>query len=239
FLMVLQKIQADAEATGKQFTWMNSPADIALMFDKPGCLNYFYNHGLAVPPGMKEIESYRHLREEMENSGRNRLFVKLAYSSSASGVMAYEINPKTGQEQAYTTIELVRAGTEPVLYNSLKIKRYNTHADIKLIIDWICSEGAHVETWIPKERAGENVFDLRAVIIEQKVCHRVLRFSQSPMTNLHLGNRWSIDIFSFIEESTWRKIEELSRNVAALFPGSTYAGLDIVVPAGGKIPRIL
>ncbi|MCP4153667.1 MAG: hypothetical protein GY757_38415 [bacterium] len=239
FTRFLADIQREIEAVGHPFTWMNSPADIAFMFDKPRCWKLFYDNGINVPARLESADSYDRLRESMIRANRHRVFVKLACGSSASGVAAYEINPKKNKEQIHTTVELVRSGGGIQLYNNLKIKRSSDRREIKTIIDWICREGAHVEAWIPKERIDNEVFDLRVVVIGKKACFRVVRMSKSPMTNLHLGNRRGNVEQLKLQESTLEKITGYSEKAAALFPGSLYAGVDIMVPAGGECPVLL
>lgn len=210
---------------------MNHPREIALMFDKRKCHAWLRQNSVSVPDSLEDVKSYEHLREMMKEKHWHRVFVKLAYSSSASGVVAYETNWQ--REQGWTSVEIVGAGKETRLYNSLRVRRYTDAKEIAAIIDAICAEGVHVEQWIPKLGFDGYATDLRVVVIEGQASHTVLRMSKSPLTNLHLGNQRG-DLQAFIErhgEDAWRKVEDECRKTARLFPGSLYAGIDVGLTA--------
>jgi hypothetical protein len=78
---------------------------------------------------------------------------------------------------------MIYRGGYLILYNSLKIRRYQKREDIRAIIDWLCREGAHVEHWLPKAYYKGYVYDLRVVVIAGRARHRVVRLSKTPMTN--------------------------------------------------------
>src|SRR5262249_47626818 len=87
----------------------------------------------------------------------------------------------------------------------------------------------HVERWMPKASFDGGAADLRVVVIGQQPRHIVVRLSRSPLTNLHLGNRRG-DTEAFFEHAgpeVRKKVEDLCRRAAAVFPRSLYAGLDI------------
>ena len=50
------------------------------------------------------IRNYMDLRSSMKSAEMHRVFVKLACGSGASGVVAYQVNPRTGDEIAVTTL---------------------------------------------------------------------------------------------------------------------------------------
>src|SRR5439155_19460211 len=112
---------------------------------------------------------------------------KLACGSSASGVVAFRTG--AGQMQAITTAELERHGGELRLYNSRRIRTYESAADIAPLIDALCRAGVQVEEWVPKASFEGQTFDLRGLVIGGEVCHVVPRLSRQPMTNLHLLNQ--------------------------------------------------
>jgi glutathione synthase/RimK-type ligase-like ATP-grasp enzyme len=206
---------------------MNHPSDIALMFDKPRCHALLHGSGVSVPSSLGEITSYEHLREVMKARHCWRVFIKLAGSSSASGVVAYETNWQ--REQAWTSVELSQNELEICLYNSLKVRRYCETREIATIIDWLCAEGVHVEEWVPKASFNGCTTDLRVVVIDGQPAHTVVRLSKSPLTNLHLGNRRG-DLQNFrqqIGKPAWQRIGQVCRQVAERFPHSLYMGIDI------------
>lgn len=217
--------------------WFNHPDDIVTMFDKPLTKANNPVHALPLLP---EFDCYENLLVYAKQQQHPRFFIKLNYSSSASGVMAFECNPKTGKAQAKTTIELVRKGTDCYFYNSLKIKQYSDHKNLADIIDFLFQQGAYIEPWIAKAKDDNCVFDLRVLAIEGKRHHSIARLSKSPITNLHLGNqRRAVDELA-ISEKKWQEIDQLVADVMQKFSSSLYSGLDILLPRDeNKSPILL
>jgi hypothetical protein len=164
----------------------------------------------------------------------NRVFIKLANGSSASGVIALETNGK--YLQAHTSVELVRAEQGFKLYNSLKIRRYRNLRDISDIVDAICREGAHIEKWMPKAGWQGHCCDMRIVTIAGEAQHAVLRLSKSPMTNLHLGNRRGnlSKFLVYLGEDRWTKAKKICQRAASVFPQSLHTGVDLLFSPGFK-----
>ncbi len=121
---------------------MNPPEDIAVMFDKPACHAHLEANGIPVPTAIAGVSCYEELLVRMVETGTERVFVKLAHGSSASGVVAFQQNGD--QQVAITSAELVRNG-KLRLYNSLKIRLYTSLRDIAALIDTLCLEQVHVE----------------------------------------------------------------------------------------------
>ena len=243
FSAFLRKMQTTFEHLWQaniHFTVMNAPLNILTMFDKRRCHQLCQDNNILVPPSLCcAIDSYDKLREVMIHTGQRRVFVKLAYSSSATGIVAYEIDSQGIREQAYTSVELVYRQKQPIFYNSIKIKRYRNHTDIKTIIDWLCREGVHVEQWLPKAHYQGYVYDLRIVIIAGQARHRVVRLSKTPLTNLHLGNARLNASELQLTNKLWQRIETIAVRSATLFSKSLYAGLDIILPLRSQTPMIL
>ena len=105
---------------------MNSPAEIALMFDKPACHRRLSESGVPVPECLGTVGSFDELREAMRAGGCARVFVKLAHGSSASGVVAYQTDGV--RHRASTTVEVVRRGGQTLLYNSRRIRTHRRRA---------------------------------------------------------------------------------------------------------------
>lgn len=242
FSVFLRQMQTDFEnlrQAGTDFTVMNPPLNILTMFDKPNCHQLCQDNNLPVPPSFNSISSYEQLREIMIQTGQRRVFVKLAYGSSASGVVAYEIDGRGEREQAHTSVELSYRQGHPILYNSLKIRCYTKHHEIKAIIDWLCHEGVHVEHWLPKAHHNGKVYDLRVVVITGRARHSVVRLSHTPMTNLHLGNARSTVNELQLSEQILQNIKNTAERGAALFADNLYVSLDIMLPLRRQTPVIL
>jgi len=206
------------------------------MFDKPLCKKLLQPHTLASYP---VFDCYDAFFSFIERQPVKRFFIKLNTASSASGVLAYEYNRRTGQENAYSTVEVVHGGGEDRFYNSLKIKKYTARASIRKILDFLFGEGALIERWIPKAKHTDKSYDLRVMSIAGRRCYAVARLSRSPMTNLHLGNqRCGTDALN-LTSTVWEKIDILVEQTMQHFPRSLYAGLDVLIPRDGQDPVLL
>jgi hypothetical protein len=164
----------------------------------------------------------------MAEIGWRRVFVKLRYGSSASGVVALECS--RGRVQAATSVELVRQTGQVKLFNSLRVRRYQDERDVATIVDELGRHELHVERWLPKAGFQGRTCDLRIVVIAGRVRHKVLRTSRGPLTNLHLANRRG-DVAAFLDavpsehrEAAWNSCAA----VAAAFPRNLYIGIDLL-----------
>jgi hypothetical protein len=205
------------------------PADVEMLFDKERCQELFGAAGIPVPPGLGLVRSFDELRRRMRQAGCRAAFVKLAHGSSASGVVAYRAGGP--RQEAITTVEMVRAGGELKLYNSRLIRHYRQPAEVARLIDTLAREGVRAEEWLPKATLDGHVLDLRVLVIAGRARHAVVRMSQGPMTNLHLGNRRG-DLSAVRErmgDQAWRAALRTCERAAALFPGSLQVGVDLLV----------
>ena len=233
-LVELDRIGADQ---GLRF--MNAPRDIAVMFDKTECQRRLAHAGLPVPRYLGEVASYDGLRAKMRAQSLSRVFVKLRTSSSASGVVALRYG--SGRVSAATTVEMAESDSGVKLYNSLQVRDYTNERDVAQLINTLCSSDVHVEEWLPKAGWHGKTFDLRVMVIAGSVRHRVMRCSQGPITNLHLGNARG-NIAEFLTNVEPRKLEaawEDCRRVADLFPQSRYFGIDLMFTPGLRKHYIL
>ncbi len=152
---------------------MSAPADVARMFDKPQCQADLANADLPTPRSLGIVRSYEELTDRMQQAGLCRVFVKLAHGSSASGVVAYEM--RSPRHQATTTVEMIRTGGAPALFNSRRIRVYREQREIALLIDALCRHRAHAEQWLPKAGMDGRAFDLRILVIAGQSRHSVMR----------------------------------------------------------------
>jgi glutathione synthase/RimK-type ligase-like ATP-grasp enzyme len=212
--------------------WMNSPAEIALMFDKIACHQALGSRGAPVAPSLGAVGSFDELVERMKERNRRRVFVKLAYGSSASGVVAYQTDGR--RHQATTTVETARQNGELRLYNSRRIRVYRDWREIAELIDALCRHRVHVEQWLPKAGFDNRTFDLRVVVIAGRACHTVARLSRSPMTNLHLLNERGDEeaVREKVGRAAWNAAMRNCELAMECFPGSLYAGIDLLFTPG-------
>lgn len=210
----------------------NHPEDIVTMFDKVQCQRLLANHNIPIPRSLNQyasILSYEHLLEQMDAQDCQRVFVKLAHGSSASGVVAYE--RRGSAERAITTVERVAEQGEVRFYNSRKIRQYSDPDEIVDIINFLLNESAQVEAWMPKARLEGREFDARVVAISGKARQVVLRVGNSPMTNLHLGNdRCEVSALpKALSPESWNEMLHTCERAAACFPRSFYCGIDLLI----------
>ena len=216
----------------------NHPAAIRLLFDKPGCHQFLAASGVSVAPSLPPIHSYEELREAMKSAGWSRVFVKLAWGSSSSGVVAF--STVGGRPLAITSLELVRRRGEARFYNNLTLSRYHNESDLRAIFDFLGREGVHVEQWLPKATQGGRNYDLRVVTFAGKACHTVVRTSLSPLTNLHLGNRrGDLSLVRQAAGERWSIVTDLCEQAAKAVPGALYVGWDVLVTPGFRRAVIL
>jgi hypothetical protein len=208
------------------------PLEVAAMFDKTATCRLLSEHGVAVPEYLGSPCSYDDLMAMMSAADCRRVFLKLRYSSSASGTVALEVAPKAAH--AWSSVELCRRDGEIALYNSLRVRRYSSLEEIRTIINELCRSSVHVERWIPKASLDRHSFDIRIVTIGMVPQHRVLRLSRSPLTNLHLGNRRGSP--DSLPDQLWQEVEMIATRSALCFPRTSHCGIDVLVPtqAGGK-----
>jgi hypothetical protein len=237
-------LRMDDQLAPRGVRWMNHPTDIAVLFDKAECQERLAKREIAVPPRLaaetgRDITNYDDLRRQLEQVGWSRVFVKLRYGSSASGVVALAYGK--GKIQATTSVELVRTGGKTQLFNSLAVRRYTDERDVAAIVDALCREHVHIERWIPKAALDARTFDLRVLVIAGQVRHCVVRTSRGPITNLHLGNQRGdlARLMGCWPHAAAEQACSACGATAAAFPGCLYLGIDLAILAGFSRHAIL
>jgi hypothetical protein len=222
-----------------QVTTYNHVEDILAMFNKPKCYRRLESAGIPLPRALFDVESFDDLLERMRALQWNRVFVKLANGSSASGVIALYMHRKT--MRAVTAMEMVGSGARTKFYNNLKLRVYHQPHAIRRAVDFLCRETAHVEQWLPKAHQMGRNFDLRVVAIAGDPSHIVIRTSLSPITNLHLGNRRGDRelLKRVMGPKKWQSLLDMARQAANAFPDTLCVGLDVLLKPGFRNPTIL
>lgn len=224
FCAFLDLVDAQCVVAPKH-TIMNGTNAIRTMFDKYATQQMLQAAHIPVPPFLAPVYSYDELRSQMDKAGMRRVFIKLAHGSSASGAIAYETNGR--QEKITTTIEYDPSWR---LFNSLKVRTIHEPATIRQLINIICGHRVHVEQWVPKGSLDGQRFDVRVLVIGGQAQHSIVRLSNSPFTNLHLGNnRGAIELLiDKIGSERWRRVQSSCEQAAACFPDAFYVGIDLL-----------
>jgi hypothetical protein len=224
----LQHLKAQlAQAPPHHF--LNDTDEVSLLFDKPACQARLARAGIPVPRALPKPTCFEELRANIQAASLDRVFVKLAHGSSASGVVAWNLRRPPGQ--ALTTVELVRCGAEVRLYNSRRIRLYRREGDLVAILDRLCQEGVQVEQWLAKAALPNGWFDLRLLVIGGEARHTVVRLSRSPLTNLHLGNTRA-DLALLLERMSvgaWETARATCVRAARMVPRSLQVGVDLLI----------
>ncbi|MFD3165243.1 STM4014 family protein [Herpetosiphon sp. NSE202] len=221
--------QLDEQLSALNVRLLQHPADIAVMFDKVACHERLDAANVLVPRALPAIGSFEQLQTAMQAQRWQRVFIKLAHGSSASGVVAYRTNGR--QMQAITTVELVQTSAGLQLYNSRNLRTYTHLHEIQPLIDGLARQRIHVEEWVPKARLAGKVYDLRMLVIASKAQHTVVRTSTSPITNLHLLNpRGDLAaVQAQLGAEFWQTVQQQAQAAAACFDRSLYAGVDLLI----------
>ncbi|GII27923.1 STM4014 family protein [Planotetraspora mira] len=219
--------------------------EIAVMFDKRLCHERLRAAGVPVPPALQgQVGSYRELRELMTRDGWPRVFVKPAHGSSASGVIAFQA--LGARVKAVTSAALPDGwgtGTDgpgeagrgrrggASLYNSLRVRTYESETDVAAVVGALAPDGLHVERWFPKASMDGRAFDLRVVVVAGAPTHVVVRVGRTPMTNLHLGGvRGDLGrVRERLGTAGWQGALDVCVRAADCFPGSLAIGVDLMI----------
>ncbi len=217
----------------------NRPSDISLMFDKPKCHLALSAAGVPVPDAIENQPScLDELLSEMTDRKWKRVFVKPAYSSSASGVVAFYFDGTV--MRAVTSVETAYHQRKRRFYNNLAMHAYHERETIAPLLNFLLAEPAQVQQWLPKATLQGRKFDLRIVVINGRARHIVARTSTSPITNLHLGNRRG-DTDHLIRRvgASWQNVLETAQHAAKVVPKSLYVGVDVLLQPRNWSPSVV
>lgn len=218
----------------------NHPADIEMMFDKRRTQAVLVEADVTVPQVVQGIECCEHLLQRMADEQLSRVFVKMAFSSSAAGVLALW-RSRSGDLRAVTPVEIEYVDGTARFYNNLQMQTYTEPEQIAQIIDFILAEGAQIEHWLPKASIRERNFDLRILVVKGKPQHCVVRTSRSPITNLHLGNRRGDldELKRLVGQAKWKAAMSVAEKASSIVSRSLYVGVDLLLKPGYRDPTVL
>ena len=212
-------------------TVTNGTHEIKILFDKIRCHEVFGLAGVKMPIWLGPINNFEHLIGIMDQTVCNRVFIKPAHSSSASGIVAFERNGK--RQIATTTVETVRRQGKTYLYNSRRVRKISDANEIRELVDRLSEHNLFAEKWYPKAGINGKTFDLRVVTVAGQCRNVVVRESLTPFTNLHLLNgRGQLNATrTAMGENLWSDVMRSCRKVASAFPKCLYLGIDVLVGA--------
>ncbi|MDO6525592.1 STM4014 family protein [Motilimonas sp. 1_MG-2023] len=225
---VAHAIEQIADDVNSRLQYLNSPRAILAMADKWECQQYLRQHQVPTPLLFEPINNLPELVQQMRQRRCYQVFVKSRYGSSASGVMALRLNPKTGDLIAKTSLERVVDGVHSHFYNSLKVKTYREPEQIAELLQQIVLQQAYVEAWVPKPQINGRQFDLRILLLNGKAGHYVTRTSLTPMTNLHLGNQRGDILAHHDGERMLQQAFAVAEQAASIFPEAGCIGADVI-----------
>ncbi|MDV6373414.1 STM4014 family protein [Deinococcus arenicola] len=234
FSRVLHQLETDL-VHAPPHTRMQQTDHILTMFDKPATHARLTAAGVPVPEALPEIHSFDELVHAARERGWSRVFVKLAYGSSGSGIVALQWAGT--RVSAVTTVR--REGGR--LFNSKRLIKLEDWAEVQALIDDLAPHRLHVERWLPKASFGGGTVDLRVAVIGGRAQHALVRTSRGPITNLHLGNQRG-DIEALRAElgaERWAEVGRTAEAALNAFPGALYGGVDLLLTPGWKHQAVL
>lgn len=215
--------------------WLQTPIpSIVEMFDKRRTSARFRTEGIPIPEPILGVTSPGDLRTAMDERGYARVFVKLAYASSASGLLV--LRRKNGHESAMTTLADARGG----YFNARQIQRIDDRRAIDKALRFLLREGAQIEEGVTKARLQNRFIDCRVIVIAGRAAFTIVRASSHLVTNLQLGaSRMSLSLLrEKAGEEALSPALATAERAASLF-GAHHAGLDLLFEPHFKGHRIL
>lgn len=206
------------------------------MTDKVACQARLEAAGVPVPPAFAAPATSTALREALGARGWRRAFVKPRWGSSAAGVLAWERGAHG--EQITAPARLVGGR----ILNDKRLARFRSPAELEQLLGPVLGDGAIVQRWVPKattgaqDRSRGGPFDVRVLVVDGEVAHRVARVGRGPITNLHLDavRAPAQALLDALGPRASAAVDDVARAAAAVFPGHHTLGVDVAVDASGR-----
>jgi len=234
FAEVMRGLEAEL-AQAPAHLRMQRTEQVLAMFDKPATHARLSAAGVPVPEALPQVQSCDGLLQAARERGWSRVFVKLAYGSSASGAVALEWSGD--RVQAVTTVRQEGAR----LFNSRRLLRLTSWPEVRALIDRLAPQRLHVERWLPKASFAGRAMDLRVVVVGGRAEQALVRLGRGPITNLHLGNaRGDVGALEAeIGPERWQAVRQTCASALAAFPGALYGGVDLMLTPGWRRLAVL
>jgi len=234
FAETLRGLDAELEQAPPHLR-MQRTEHVLMMFDKPATHARLQAAGVPVPEALPPVSSCEELLSAARGRGWSRVFVKLAYGSSASGAVALAWSGE--RVQATTTVR--QEGGR--LFNSRKLLKLTSWPEVDSLIGALAPQRLHVERWLPKASFAGRAMDLRVVVIGGRADHALVRLGRGPITNLHLGNERG-DMGALraeLRSERWQAVQQTCIATLAAFPGALYGGVDVMLTPGWRRMAVL
>ena len=198
------------------------PLAVAEMFDKNVTAARLQSAGLPCPPSLPAPPTAAELLERLRANAWPTAYVKLAASSSATGIAV--VHPLAPQPFAVTTLIRLPQG-----FHSTRRLREVRGSGLLETLQFILDEVACVQRGIAMAQIDGQNFDVRVIVIRGRVAFTVFRVSPAPMTNLHLGGRrGSSEVCrAAIPRRAWLDALDHCVEAARLYP-CAMVGIDVL-----------
>lgn len=224
------------ELSGKNLHFLNEPEAILDVLDKKKSKELMVSKGIPVTRLLKgTFENIQSLQCAMEEERLFGVFIKPRWGSGAAGILAYRFQPCSGRQVLYTSARLLK----DEIINTRKLRRLEDKEEIGLLLSKVLGMETVVEQWYPKAKTGGRSFDLRVIMQFGKMEYIMGRTSKGPITNLQLNNGAVPAEHLGINGDTYLQIEEVCKRAMKVFPGLSYAGIDVLLTQQEKAPYII
>lgn len=231
--------------------FLNRPSAIMALLDKVQCKETLRRAGLPVtetlaisssqgkegmPADTFLTEDAGQLLAAMQKQGVRQVFIKPVNGSAAAGVLAFRLQKSSGRMALYTC---AMAHPQKGLINTRQLRCFSDQKQIFPILNQILAAGCIVERWHAKSSYQGYSYDLRAVVQGGSCDFLLARLSKGPITNLQLNNRPLPVAMLGLNQRVLHDVTDLCQKAVGLFPGLSYAGIDILLEKGSLKPRII
>jgi hypothetical protein len=218
---LLQSVEALLQQR-PQWRPIATPSAIEHVFDKVAFHASCRELGVRVAPAVAATD-FDSLRHEMERMSVRSVFLKQRTGSSASGIAIYRSHPRP---HVITTM----LGQQDRWFNSRKLQHLTDPRRIRHLVGQLFAWGVHIEAELPKATQEQAFLDLRVVMIANEPEFAVVRRSEHPITNLHLGGQRGDlgELQSRCPAPVWERAMEDCRRVARAY-GGLHLGMDLLL----------
>ena len=226
-------LRLDQALTAANAIALQSPGEIACMYDKWACQFNLAAAGIAVPELLAQPKSFQEVHEACQGDGRSML--KMSHGSGGVGCVA--MHWSRGRVRAIVSSQTMQMALPEYANLGAAVQKIDDPWVLEKVVDAICREGAHLEDWVAKAKSHGRPFDLRVVVIAGRARHAIARLGRSPFTNLNLGGeRKSLDQLQRpLTSDQWDEINRIAHEVAQCFPQTLQFGLDLVLASTGEL----